>query len=339
MREDPVNHGAISSDIAAGLKLLRSRIAQAKIPSSKLDETINLATWNIREFGAGSRTEASLHYLAEIIGQFDLVSVVELRDDLRQLRRVLDILGPYWDVVYSDYSSDAGGNHERLAFIHDTRAVTFTGLASHVVPSDRKKNTKSDYISDINWWRPPYMAGFQAGAFDFILVVAHIRWGGDGSAGEADRAKELTKLAKWAGAKAKEKNVTDTDLVILGDFNIPTTAGPAFQAITSTGLQIPKALRGIMGSNLAKNKRYDQLLHLPSPVFDAAFTGQGGVLDFAGDAGEAGLKDLFKGIKGTSSKGLTYELSDHLPLWIHVNTDNADAKLDQILSQGRKRPK
>ncbi len=26
---------------------------------------------------------ASLHYIAEIVGQFDLVSVVELRDDLR----------------------------------------------------------------------------------------------------------------------------------------------------------------------------------------------------------------------------------------------------------------
>lgn len=334
-----MNHGALSSEIAAGLKLLRSRIAAAKIPSSKLDESINLATWNIREFGAGPRTEASLHYLAEIIGQFDLVSVVELRDDLRQLRRVLDILGPYWEVVYSDYSSDAGGNHERLAFIHDTRAVAFTGLASHVVPSDRKKNEKSDYVSDINWWRPPYMAGFQAGAFDFILVVAHIRWGGDGTAGETERAQELEKLAKWVGAKAKERNVTDKDLVLLGDFNIPTSTGPAFKAITSTGLQIPRALRGMTGSNLAKNKRYDQLLHLPSKVFDEAFTGKGGVLDFAGDTGAAGLKDLFKGIKGTSSKGLTYELSDHLPLWIQVNTDNADAKLDQILSQSRKRPK
>ncbi|WP_243288770.1 endonuclease/exonuclease/phosphatase family protein [Geothrix terrae] len=331
-----MHHGTISPAIAAGLKRLRARLVDARIPSSKLDETINLATWNIREFGAGPRTEASLHYIAEILGQFDLVSVVELRDNLQQLRTVLEYLGPYWDVVYSDYSADPGGNHERLAFIHDTRAVTFTGLASHVVASDRTKNAKQDYVSDIDWWRPPYLAGFQAGSFDFILVVAHIRWGGDGNPGEEARARELTKLAKWVGAKAKEKYVTDKDLVILGDFNIPTVTGPAFKAITSTGLQIPKALRGVTGSNLAKDKRYDQLLHLPSKVFEEAFTGKGGVLDFAGPAGVQGLKDLYQGIKGTSSKGLTYELSDHLPLWIHVNTDHADAVLDQVLSRGRK---
>jgi hypothetical protein len=334
-----VNHGDLSPEIAAGLKLLRSRIDSAGVPSSKLDETINLATWNIREFGAGPRTEASLHYIAEIMGQFDLVSVVELRDDVGQLRRVMDILGPYWDVIYSDYSSDPGGNHERLAFVHDTRAVTFTGLASHALSADRRKGGGNDYLSEINWWRPPYLAGFQAGSFDFVLVVAHIRWGGDGTPGEVERARELTKLANWVAEKAQERNVTDKDLVLLGDFNIPTTTGPAFKAITSTGLRIPKGLRGITGSNLARDKRYDQLLHLPSPVFEKAFTGKGGVLDFTGGSGPAGLKDLFQGIKGTSSKGLTYELSDHLPLWIHVNTDHADAVLDQILSRGRKRRK
>lgn len=74
-----MNHGKISAEIASGLKLLGARIKAAKIPSSKLDETLNLATWNIREFGAGPRTEASLHYIAEILGQFDIISVIELR--------------------------------------------------------------------------------------------------------------------------------------------------------------------------------------------------------------------------------------------------------------------
>ena len=57
----------------------------AKIPSSKLDETINIALWNIREFGRVRRTDAAIHYIAEIIGQFDLDAIVELRYNLVDL--------------------------------------------------------------------------------------------------------------------------------------------------------------------------------------------------------------------------------------------------------------
>ena len=61
-------HGNVSLEIAEGLKLLRKRIETAKIPPSKLDETLNIATWNIREFGKKKRSEAAIHYIAEILG-------------------------------------------------------------------------------------------------------------------------------------------------------------------------------------------------------------------------------------------------------------------------------
>lgn len=44
-------HGKISPEIAQGLKVLRERIERVNIPPSILDETLNFATWNIREFG------------------------------------------------------------------------------------------------------------------------------------------------------------------------------------------------------------------------------------------------------------------------------------------------
>jgi hypothetical protein len=87
-------HGRVLPEIAAGLKVLRKRIAEAAIPSSRLDESLNIATWNIREFGRKRRSQAAIHYIAEILGQFDVVSVVELRDDLSDLGRVMEILGP-----------------------------------------------------------------------------------------------------------------------------------------------------------------------------------------------------------------------------------------------------
>ena len=55
-----MNHGNVSPEIAKGLKVLQARIAAAGIPSSKLDETLNIATWNIREFGKQARNEAAI---------------------------------------------------------------------------------------------------------------------------------------------------------------------------------------------------------------------------------------------------------------------------------------
>ena len=72
-----MHHGDVSPEIAAGLLALKKRIAAAKIPPSQLDQTINVAVWNIREFGKKRRTLPAIHYIAEILGQFDLIALVE----------------------------------------------------------------------------------------------------------------------------------------------------------------------------------------------------------------------------------------------------------------------
>jgi hypothetical protein len=66
----------VSVDIARRLKVLHARIEAANIPASKLDETFNLASWNIREFGKVARSQPAIRVIAEILGQFDLISVV-----------------------------------------------------------------------------------------------------------------------------------------------------------------------------------------------------------------------------------------------------------------------
>jgi len=85
----------MSKELAMGLKELRKRISSSNVPSSKLDETINIATWNIREFGKKPRMRESLHFIAEIMNEFDLIAVIELRDNLEDLGYVLNVLGPY----------------------------------------------------------------------------------------------------------------------------------------------------------------------------------------------------------------------------------------------------
>ena len=314
-----MHHGNVSPEIAAGLLALKKRITAAKIPSSKLDETLNIATWNIREFGKVRRSDAAIHYLAEILGQFDLIGIVELRDDLTDLGRVSQILGPYWRAVYSDMIPDAGGNRERLGFIYDKRAVTFNGLAAEASPPRAKKGF--EYLPEKSFWRSPYMASFKAGSFDFVVLTTHIRWGDNLEA----RRQEIEMLADWIEAKRLEKTNEDKDLIVMGDFNIPSRTDPLFAAITKHGLQVPKALLGAHGSNLEKDKRYDQILQYP--IYPENFTNAGGELDFYID--EAHIKELFPA--GLTKEKFTFQLSDHLPLWMQINTDIDGQKLEQII--------
>ncbi|HEX2769047.1 MAG TPA: hypothetical protein VHN12_07155, partial [Geobacteraceae bacterium] len=202
-----MDHGNISKEIAKGLVELQARIKKADIPSSKLDETLNIATWNIREFGKKKRKEASVHYIAEILGEFDLIGIVELRDDLTDLGRVLKILGPYWRAVYSDMIPDMGGNHERIAFIYDKRAVVFNGLAAEANPPRTKQG--QEYHSKLSWWRSSYLASFRSGNFDFVVLTTHIRWGDN----EEGRKGELQMLADWI--EAKRKTIEDNDLIVM----------------------------------------------------------------------------------------------------------------------------
>src|SRR5205809_6585742 len=167
-----MNHGNISPEIARGLKVRQSSVAAAATPASNLAETLNIATWNIREFGKKARSAAAIHYIAEILGQFDLISIAELRDNLTDLGRVLDVLGPTWRVIYSDALRDSGGNNERVGFIYDKRAVAFSGFAATANPPREKVGNL--YLPKFGWWREPFMASFSAGSFDFEIGRAHV---------------------------------------------------------------------------------------------------------------------------------------------------------------------
>ncbi|QRM54890.1 endonuclease/exonuclease/phosphatase family protein [Sinorhizobium sp. BG8] len=314
-------HGNVSLEIAEGLKTLKQRIEAANIPPSKIDETINIATWNIRELGKKRRSEAAIHYIAEIIGQFDLVSIVELRDNLGDLQRILPILGPYWDIIYSDAILDDGGNRERICYVFDQRAVTFNGLAAEASTPRTKRGR--EYLSDINWWRPPYIASFKSGNFDFCSLTTHVRWGDS----EEGRLVEIQALADWLEAKIGEPNCEDKDIIVMGDFNIPSRTSPLFAAITSKGLVLPSALaKDEFGSNLARDKRYDQILHFAR--YGENFARSGGVLDFY----KSDHKPLFPDLTKTQ---FTYQLSDHLPLWLQINTDIDGLMLDQLIQRKR----
>ena len=216
-----MNHGTVSADLARRLTTLCQRIDRQDLPSSALDESLNIATWNIRDFGKKRRSKEAIHLIAEILNQFDLIAIAELRDNLTDMRRVMDVLGPYWRLVFSDWRPDRAGNRERSGFLYDKRMVVFTGLAAEADPP-RKRGALSgpgdaDYEPLYTWWRSPYMASFSAGNFDFTLLVAHMRWGES----EDERAVALRHLAAWIDKRRRSKYVFDKDIIAMGDFNVP----------------------------------------------------------------------------------------------------------------------
>jgi len=327
-----MHHGPVSPEIAADLLALKNRIDAAKIPSSKLDETVNVAIWNIREFGRVKRTDAALHYIAEIIGQFDLVAIVELRNNLEDLGCVMDYLGDSWKVVFSDWTDDRGGNDERTAFLYDRRAVIHNGLAAEIdAPRIKRGN---EWVTEESFWRAPYLCSFRAGNFDFLAIGMHARWGDS----EEARRDELQRFSNWMKRRFESKYVEDHDLIVLGDFNTPKLTDEIFAALVSSGLKIPKPLvnlkigdRVIGGSNLGKDARYDQILHLPTVPEN--FTNAGGAVDFHID--DAHIEELFPG-KGYTREKFTYQMSDHFPVWIQIKTDIEIFRLNQLVQDKSK---
>ena len=326
-----MHYGKLPWHIAKGLVELRSRIDKAKIPSSKLDESLNIATWNIREFGKVGRLRASIHYIAEIINQFDLVALTELRDNLSDLARVMDLLGKSWEVVFSDFNDDAGGNRERIGYLFDTRMVSFTGLAAEADAPRKKNKVSGEYETKYDWWRSPYMASFRSGNFDFVALTAHMRWGSRID----QRVRALANFRNWVVKRRKNRHAVDSDFIVMGDFNVPNRRHDAYAALTGDGkdLLLPNGLTNIKGTNLSQRNAYDQILHSPTPV--SRFSGKGGVLNFL----EGGWKSLYPNTshRPSSDGNFTYEMSDHFPLWLQVETDMMDDRLQMMADSRRRR--
>lgn len=320
-----MDYSNINADTAQRLKLLNERIVNSKIPSSKLDESLNIATWNIRDFGKKRRSNDAILFIAQILYQFDLIAITELRHDLTDLKRVLQRLGPYWKFVISDWQDDWGGNWERTAFIYDKRMVRFTGLAAEAQP-DRNKDG-DNYYSETTWWRSPYFASFEAGSFDFILMAMHARWGTT-----TGRLDELASFGNWIKQRWEDKKdkVFDDDLILVGDFNIPKVGDKYYKALTEESkLKMPKPLAGIKDTAFSSGeKNYDQILHRSADDFPISFSNYGGVIDFAK---ENLLDKLFPDVDESKR---TWQLSDHFPLWVQVLTDNDNQRLDRIIKTG-----
>jgi hypothetical protein len=324
----------------AGLKRLRAALAEA-IPPRRQTDSLLLATWNIRELDSGKygyRSDEPYYYIAEILSRFDLIAIQEVRDGLYPLQRLQRMLGSWWDYIVTDVTLGKSGNAERMAFLFDKRKVSFGGLAAELVLP------KADGAAEnpLQLARTPYIAGFKAGWAYLTLVTVHIYYG-TSVAIDPRRLEEIKALGQLIAKNAPKfscapqyapgmKPVAD-NLLLLGDFNIFKRTDATMQALVESGFQVPPELQSIPGSNVTKNKHYDQIAYLKQ-LARMKPTGKAGVFDFFEHVYRLDQESEYapeRGDRGSSYKDWrTYRMSDHLPMWIEFSIDDADAYLNEL---------
>jgi endonuclease/exonuclease/phosphatase family metal-dependent hydrolase len=121
-------------------------------------------------------------------------------------------------------------------------------------------------------------------------------------------------------------------MIVLGDFNIFKPKDETFLALKQAGFMIPKRLEG-MPSNAAGGKHFDQIAFIAPELEDKLELSKAGVLDVFQTVFTEKPKDLdfYAPGKGKTAYKTwrTYQLSDHLPMWIELRTDFSDKYLRQ----------
>jgi endonuclease/exonuclease/phosphatase family metal-dependent hydrolase len=316
---------------------LRSQLDR-DIPQKTVTGTLLLATWNIREFGDNRRKE-SLFYLAEIISRFDLVAVQEVSANMNGLDKLMKLLGPNWDRIATDSTDGSAGGGERIVFLYDRSKISFKKIAGEItLPREKLID------GQLQFSRTPYTASFQAGWFKFMLTAVHIYYGSNAVADKKKREKEIDTITSILSKRAKKE---DTSYILLGDFNIPEVEDDTMKALEKYGFTVPSAIKK-HPTDLGQTSHYDQIafnlkLGDKMTVFSEKEQ-KAGAFNFAESVyREADLEtyreyfpDKIKGKTGQEirkyylSTWRTFQMSDHLPLWVELKIDFSNQYLEKI---------
>ena len=301
------------------------------------DETLLLATWNIREFKDNRRRE-SLYYIAEIMSRFDLVAIQEVSTDLKGLEKLMGIMDPSWSYIVTDSTEGDTGGGERMAFIYDRSKITLGKMAGEIVLPE-----KGLVLDAVQFARTPYCVSFGAKWFKFKLTTVHIFYGSTKSdPGKKRRMDEIGRIAKFLTKRSDKENES---YILLGDFNIE--GNEMMQALENGGFHIPDKIKE-HPSDLGQKKHYDQIafnLKLEEHMQVFSETEQkAGAFNFTKSVYPVEDHEIYKeyfpkeqqakDAAGRQSYFKTYyrtfQMSDHLPLWVELKIDFSDRYLERL---------
>lgn len=428
----------------AGLRRLRAALADHFPKDTDRMNTVRIGTWNIRDFGknthGGRDTYEPLFYMAEIISNFDIAAIQEVRDDMREFLELRQILGPDWDYIATDVTDGGAGNGERMVFLFNQSRARFRNIAGELTLPDGKKvlasfgerirlengialrlpegvdlsgvyrarskattsGIKLDEdveipLPDHTWLalpegsalaiakgadvtrpagpkgrvnieiprdavsgrdfrlrfpgealdesfkqfaRTPFIVSFQAGWMKIDLATVHIYFGHETDPKLLEqRRHEIFRLTEALGNRAAREMSKNPDnpvlTAVLGDFNILSAEHETMQALEAHGFEVPEKIRSIPGTNVPKDKAYDQIAfwepkrnrgHVRVEIRGAD------VFDFFEHVYRLDDREIYTPDRaaGSYKTWRTYKMSDHLPIWIELTSDFSDAYLDVV---------
>ena len=353
-----------------GLLRLRKQIASElparSVRDSLMLATWNIRDFGGSRLNPSPRLTESIYYMAEIISAFDLVAVQEVNANMQPFLKMMEILGPTWSYIATDVTEGSGGNGERMAFVYDKAKVLFRNIAGEIVlpkkaEIDDEQFARTPFMVKFQsgWCRLVLNTvhlyyGADTGA-KLERRVKEIDKIAEFLAGRAEADEENYILLgdmnivspddKTMKALKKHKFILPGELV---KEEIPKAFLVKDADSTSPGTPLPAADgAGGFASNMNRNKFYDQI----------AFYSKKNELELGKSKNNAGVFNFYDSVFREADwksyydsstikpkwgaddakrktyfakKWRTWQMSDHLPLWVELNIDFTEKYLKRI---------
>jgi endonuclease/exonuclease/phosphatase family metal-dependent hydrolase len=277
---------------------------QLLIQQSWANQTIKIATWNIRDLSTNSRSDFELLQISYILQNYDFIAIQEVNDQEVILRLVywLKVLDNSYGSLFSP-PSGTGSEKEHYTFLYRKKYI---------------KRVGSWKLAEGDFARPPFIASFKSANFDFTAISVHVCFAcsGLGKEGRRLEIQRLTSLYRNL-LNGKEK-----DILLMGDFNLEPNDGAFLnlQAVGSTQpiLTCDSDEECTQLSTTRETNLFDNLWFDRDHVNE--YENEHGIFDFD--------EELFEDPSGNTGdyreRYARLAVSDHRPIWAKFRIDLTD---------------
>ncbi len=200
--------------------VFRTLVKPTDAPATTADtaQSFSIVSWNVQTFGSLSekRKEMFQQALPQVIGADVAVCSFQEVANEDGAKTLEELLGATtWDLSFKN-STDSQDNG--VAYNINRATLLEDGFVFATVPDPNKPAQPDSALAK----HPIRRAYMKVGDFDFTIFSVHLAWE---QGNPASSAAELTHFLDWLRDDYFNDPANDPDVIITGDFNLPTTAG------------------------------------------------------------------------------------------------------------------